>query len=640
MGFHTFIIQAIEDYFTKKKGDKQMKKLLSLLLCAAMLLGTLAGCGKKAATTTETYRKLYAQEFTTLNYLTTGSQNEQAVAANCVDALVEYDKYGVVQPGLAEKWETSADNLTWMFHLRKGVKWVDNTGKEVADVKAQDFVDAAQYLLTDTYKSSTANAFYGVVANAEDYYNKKITDFSKVGVKAVDDSTLVYTLKKPTSYFLSMLVYVCFLPANGDFLKKQGEDFGNDNTRILYNGAYILTTFEPQSSHVYTKNATYWDKDKVYLSSVTETYNKERDTLSPEMYKRGDIDQSYISSNILDDWLKNADTKNLVSPSRNSYYSYFYSLNFDPKFDTQYQPENWKKAVNNESFRKSLFYGLDRVKAISVSEPTNPQKQLLNTITPPSFVDLNGNDYTNFGDLKAITARNSFQTDEAKKYAEKAKTELKAAGATFPIKILMPYNPSTTNLDKESQVIEQQLETLLGKDFIDIIPQAGPATGFLSAVRRSGKYAMMKCNFGPDYADPETYTDPFAPNNANGEGGGDYEWPEKAVGYTDADGSKTYSNLLKAAKSQTTDVAARYDAFSKAEAFLINNAFVIPFGLNNDGYQVVKLNVFEEQYSPFGVSVLRYKGQHLLAKPMSMDEFYAAEKQWAAEREAALAKAK
>ncbi len=615
-----------------------MKKLLSLLLCAAMLLGTLAGCGKKAAQATETYRQLYSSELTTLNYLVTGSQNEQWVAANCIDGLVEYDKYGVVQPGLAEKWETSADQLTWTFHLRKGVKWVDNTGKEVADVKAQDFVDAAQYVLTDTNKSETASAFYSVVANAEDYYNKKITDFSKVGVKAVDDSTLVYTLKKPTSYFLSMLVYVCFLPANGDFLKSKGDKFGTDNTSLLYNGSYILSTFEPQVSHVYTKNATYWDKDKVYISKITETYNKEMDTLAPEMYKRGEIDHAYISSSILDDWLKGSDTKNVVSPSRNSYYSYFYAFNFNPKFDAKYEPDNWKKAVNNENFRKSLFYGLDRVKAIAVAEPNNPEKQLLNTITPPDFVDLKGTDYTKLGDLKAITERDSFQADQAKQYAEKAKTELKAAGATLPVKILMPYNPSTTNWDKESQVVEQQLESLLGKDYIDIIPEAGPATGFLSAVRRSGQYALMKCNWGPDYADPQTYTDPFMPNDASGKNGGTYNWPEKVEGYTDADGNKTYTNLYNAALSQNTDVSARYTAFSKAESFLINNAFVIPFGLNNDGYQVTKLNVFEEQYSPFGVSVLRWKGQHVQQKPMSMDEFYATEKQWRTEREAALAK--
>lgn len=617
-----------------------MKKLLSLLLCGAMLFGTMAGCGKKAADKSETYRKLYSSELTTLNYLVTGSQNEQWVAANTVDGLVEYDKYGVVQPGLASSWETSADGLTWTFHLRKGAKWVDNTGKEVAEVKAKDWVDAAQYLLNPDNKSETANAFYSVVAGAEDYFNKKTTDFTTVGVKATDDSTLVYTLKQPTSYFLSMLVYVCFLPANGDFLKQQGANFGTTNTSMLYNGAYVLSKFEPQASHVYKKNDTYWDKDKVYISNITETYNKETDTLAPEMYKRGEVDQAYISSNILDDWLKNSDTKNLVSPSRNGYYSYFYTFNFDPKFDAKYEPGNWKKAVNNENFRKSLFYGLDRVKAIAVSEPTNPQKLVLNTITPPDFVDLNGTDYVNIGDLKAINARDSFQADQAKQYAQKAKAELTAAGATFPIKVLMPYNPSTTNWDKETQVVEQQLESLLGKDYIDIITEAGPSTGFLSAVRRSGKYAVMKCNWGPDYADPQTYTDPFQPNDASGKNGGTYNWPEKATGYTDADGNKTYTNLYNAALKQTTDVGKRYDAFAKAEGFLINNAFVIPFGLTNDGYNVTKLNPFEEQYSPFGVSTLRWKGQHLLEKPLSMDEYYAAEKQWRAGREKALAAAK
>ncbi len=617
-----------------------MKKLLSMLLCAAMLLGTLAGCGQKAESSSENYRKLYSEEFTTMNYLISGNQNEQAVAANCVDGLIEYDKYGVVQPGLAETWETSDDQLTWTFHLRKGVKWVDSTGKEVADVKAQDFVDAAQYLLTDTYKSETANIFYSVVKNAEDYYNKKITDFSQVGVKATDDSTLVYTLNKPTPYFLSMLVYVCFLPANGDFLKEKGANFGVDNTSLLYNGSYLLTTYEPQVSHVYTKNDKYWDKDKVYIGTVTETYNKERNTLAPEMYKRGEIDQAYISSDILDQWMKDDSTKNLVSPSRSQCYSYFFAFNFNPKFDAQYEPDNWTKAVNNEDFRKSIFYGLDRIKALAVAEPYNPDKQLLNTVTPPALVDLDGTDYTNIGDLKAITARDSFQADEAKKYAEKAKTELKAAGATLPVKILMPYNPTTANWDKECQVVEQQLEGLLGKDYIDIIPEAGPSTGFLSATRRAGKYALMKVNFGPDYADPQTFTDPFQPNDANGEGGGNYNWPEKAQGYTDADGNKTYTNLYNAAIAESTDLDKRYNAFAKAEAFLINNAFVIPYGLNTDGYQVTKRNEFDYQYAPFGVSILRYKGQHLLEKPMSMDEFYAAEKKWDEERAAALAKAK
>jgi oligopeptide transport system substrate-binding protein len=196
----------------------------------------------------------------------------------------------------------------------------------------------------------------------------------------------------------------------------------------------------------------------------------------------------------------------------------------------------------------------------------------------------------------------------------------------------MPYNPGTANWDKESQVVEQQLENLLGKDYIDIIPEAGPKTGFLSAVRRSGKYALMKCNWGPDYADPETYTDPFNET-------GTYNKPQNVEGYTDSNGKKIYTNLLEAAKQETTDVSARYTAFAKAEAFLINHAFVIPYGHSATVSNVTKINPFEEQYSPSGVSVLKYKGQHLLDHPLSIDEYNKAAEEWENKRQAALQKA-
>jgi oligopeptide transport system substrate-binding protein len=610
-----------------------MKKLMALVLCISMLLVTAAGCARKSSSgsSDSNYRKLYSSELTTLNYLVTGSENEQAVAANCVDTLVEYDKYGVIHPALAESWENK-DEVTWTFHLRKGVKWVDSTGKEYAEVKAQDFVDAAKYLLNQDNKSETASAFYSVVKNAEEYYNKEITDFSQVGVKALDDYTLEYTLKKPTTYFLSMLTYVCFMPVNGQFLEEQASNFGVDNTAILYNGAYILKTFDPQRSHVYVKNDSYWDKDNVYIEKITETYNKEAETLAPEMYKRGEIDYTTLSADILDDWLKNEDTKDIVTPQRTTFFSFFYAFNFDPQFDEKYEPENWKIAVNNENFRKSIFYGLDRAKAMAVSQPENPESLLFNTITPPQFTDLNGTDYTQIGDLKEISNTDPFQESKAKEYAEKAKEELIAAGATLPVKILMPYNPGTANWDKESQVVEQQLENLLGKDYIDIIPEAGPKTGFLSAVRRSGKYALMKCNWGPDYADPETYTDPFNET-------GTYNKPQNVEGYTDSNGKKIYTNLLEAAKQETTDVSARYTAFAKAEAFLINHAFVIPYGHSATVSNVTKINPFEEQYSPSGVSVLKYKGQHLLDHPLSLEEYNKAAEEWENKRQAALQKA-
>ena len=310
-------------------------------------------------------------------------------------------------------------------------------------------------------------------------------------------------------------------------------------------------------------------------------------------------------------------------------YSYFYSFNFDPQFDEEYEPENWKIAVNNENFRQSIKAGMDRIKAIAVSEPTTPEIIVSNTITPANFVAKDGKDYTTYGDLAAVAEKDSFDEAAALAFKETAVSELTAAGATFPVKMLMSYNPTTTNAANECVVVEQQLETLLGTDFIDIVIVAGPSTNFLSEVRRVGKFAFMLTNWGADYADPQTWTDPFTAENS-------YSFMDLALANGDAvaDTVTEYYALIDAAKAITLDYEARYEAFSKAEAYLISHALVVPYKLSGSIYQVTKLDVFEGQYAPFGVSILRYKGQHLLDKAVSTEDFEKAKTEWNTAREA------
>jgi oligopeptide transport system substrate-binding protein len=601
------------------------------------LLVLITGCsgGKKTSgdniAAIQEYTSVYSGEITTLNYLVTSTTSEFAIAANLVDTLIDYDRYGVVQPGLATDWNLSEDGSVWTFKLRKGVKWVTYDGKEYAEVTAQDFVDAMEYILDPNNESMTANIAYGVLKNAEAYYNGEITDFNEVGVRAVDKYTLEYTLERPTPYFLSMLTYVCFFPVNGQFLEEVGDKFGTDNVNFLYNGAYIMETFEPQNRRVLVANENYWDKENIHIEKIISIYNKEAGTLAPELFLRGEISATNIPTDILDEWMKDPEKEKMIRPNRTGFYSYFYCFNFDPNFPAEYEPDNWKVAVNNLNFRKSIFHALDRKAAMLTAEPYDPEKRILNTITPKNFVDLDGVDYTQLGSLADISDRDSFNSDLALEYKEKAMEELKGK-VTFPIKVLMPYNTGSSDWAKRTQVVEQQLENLLGVDYIDVIIDPKPPTGFLQEVRRSGNYAFLECNWGPDYADPETYTDPFNPD-------GTYNWPHLAEGYREANGKNTYENMVNAAKEEVMDIEKRYNLFAEAEAFFIDQAFVIPYAVSGGGYSASLLNPFESLYSPFGVSGERFKGQRIMERAMNSEEFNKGLEQWEKERAEALKKA-
>ncbi len=606
-----------------------MKKLA----CTALILLSFSMVfSVSAAPKSDDYVAVYSGELTTINYLVTGGDNEHTAIANILDGLVEYDRYGVLQPSLATSWTMSADGLVWTFNLRQGIKWVDYKGKVIADVVAQDWVDAMKYLLDKKNASMTADVAYGVLKSAKDYYNGKISDFDQVGVKAKDKYTLEYTLENPVPYFLSMLTYVCFLPVNGQFLAASGAKFGTDNRNLLYNGAYILSTFEPQVGREFVRNDKYWDKEHVYIKRLIYKYNKESATLAPQLFLRGEVKYAPLPSSLLDSWMKDSAKKAVVRPAKTSAYSYFYTFNFNPTFEAQYEPDNWKVAVNNKSFRESVFHAFDRRAAMLTAEPYAPERRIQNTVTPANFANAGGKDYTDTGDLAAVTKTETFNKALAQDFKAKALADLKGK-AKFPVKIMMPYNAGMTEWANRVQIVEQQLEAVLGTDFIDVIPVSFPSTGFLGATRRKGNYAMLECNWGPDYADPETYTDPFVT-------GSNYNWPEKAVGYIEANGKPKYENMVDAAKAEVTNLKKRYELFAKAEAFLLNEAFIIPYSSGGGGFEASKLEPFTCPFAPFGISNLRFKGQVVLSKAVSTEEYNKLKAQWDAERLEALANAK
>lgn len=645
--------------------------------------GLLSSCGGSAAGGTTatgdsaTYTVLYARQPATLNYLICSADPDLYHGTHCVDTLVEYDSRGKIREGLATSWEWNADTLTWTFHLRDE-NWVDYTGAVLGPVTAQDFVDALAYLLDPDYASGTASLVTPYVAGAEDYYNYCVwrnnaqngtvaedgttytidaagtvtltaadgstttcpaVDFSSVGVAAVDEHTLTYTLNYDFPGFLSLLNYAPFEPAYGPMLAELGDQFCTSAETACSCGAFYLAEYTPLESWVMKKNPENYDKDNVYIDTIRYIYNQEALISGPEMVRRGEIDQATISSDILDSWLADDTTKDMVSMDRpETGKSYFYFFNFLPYahqfpnwnttgVDAQYQPDNWAKAVNSTNFRKAFLYAINPAVTLAVTAPEGYENYKLHTITPPSFcADSKGVDYTECGALAKVT--DHFNEATAKQYRDAAVQELTAAGATFPIKVQYPYNPAVVDWDKQCQVFKQQVEGVLndGFDFVDIIITQGPSDNFLNAVRRAGAYEFMSYYWGADYSDPETEVYPFY--QEAGDRGTCYAFLRTGVedgiitGET-ADYVMTYMDMVEKAKAITADLDARYAAFADAEAYLIENALVIPLSLPVPPYIATRLNLWEGQYAPTGFSSNRLKGIHILDHYVSMDEYNA-----------------
>lgn len=635
----------------------------------------------------QVYRSLYSSEVTTMNYLVSGTTYELVVGANTIDSLVENDTFGNILPCGAESWEVSEDGLTWTFHLRAGQYWYDADGNQKDPVTANDYVAAARYVCDSAMDCANSYLMKGWIVNAEELLNYTAaqlaspveqgtevgeeqdlvvdangiiyegSDWNKetekydtwtevpavtpedLGVEAVDDLTLVYHMVKARPYFLTALQFGTYWPAPASLLAELGENYGLDNYSMWFNGAYLLSEFKPNEKRVYTKNENNWDAEHIYIERIEQTCNTEATTLAPELFLRGEIDYADIGSDIVADWLSDPEKSQMISSSRViGDYSYFFGFNFEPKFDAEYEPENWAIAVNNENFRKAVFHGINRDEYLAAKYPgDDPSIHKINTVTPKGFSVNEGKDYVFYGGLSKYTEGESFDPELAVQFRDAAKAELEAAGCKFPIKVPVNYNTSSTTWANCTVVLEQQLEELLGADFIDIIVVPYSGSSFLKETRRNGNYALQELNWGADFMDPETWADPFDHENSYNffcnetleqDGINQYTKTEETAALIDQ-----YFELVAAAREETGDMNARYEAFAAAESFYIDHAIVVPGFISGGSYQATKLNAFEGQYAMMGQSSSRYKGQHVYKTAMSQDMFDAQYAEWTAAME-------
>lgn len=582
---------------------------------------------------------------------------------------------------VSERTTEEANGQKWTFHLRAGQYWYDADGNQKDPVTANDYVAAARYVCDSAMDCSNSYLMDGWIVNAterlgytaallaepveqgkeegkdqdividadgviwegKDWDEDKgvyttwveipLTNPEDLSVEAVDENTLVYHLVKPRPYFPTALQFGTYWPAPAALLAELGENYALDNYSMWFNGAYILSTFKPQEKRIYTKNVNNWDAEHIYIESIEQTYNAEYSTIAPELFLRGEVDYADISSDIVADWLSDPEKSQMISSSRvTGDYSYFFGFNFEPTFDAEYEPENWVIAVNNENFRKAVFHGIDRDGYLAAKYPgDDPEIHKINTVTPKGFSVNNGKDFVMYGGLAKYTETESFNEQLAVEYRDKAKTELEAAGCKFPIKVPINYNSSSSSWGNATVVLEQQLENLLGADFIDIIVVSYSGNSFLKETRRNGNYALQELNWGADFMDPETWADPFERENS-------YNFfchdTDTYNVYRDTKTEESnalidqYYALVDEARTKTGDMDERFEAFAAAESFYIDHAIVVPGFISGGSYCATKLNGFEGQYAMMGQSSSRYKGQHLYKTAMSQDMFDAQYNEW------------
>ncbi len=537
-------------------------------------------------------------------------------------------------------WTYAKNNAVPETHEHVQVGYFD-IGSEIPEfvVKANGDICEVDYV---TYKDADGNKI--LAADGSTQY--KVTGLldpitpvepSSIGVVAVDDYTLEYRLEKARPYFLTGMGFGCFWPAPKALLESCVDSegvstFGTSDTTMWYNGAYILKSFKPQEERIYVKNEGNWDAANVHITAIEQTYNADSSNVAMSLYQQGEISGVGLSADVLDAWLKDPETAKMVSPTRVSGdYSYFYGFCFDPKVSTSDKhPDGiteaddaaWAQAAANLNFRKAIFYALDRERLYKISYPSNYKDLILNTVSPKNQYLQGGKDYVTYGNLNAFAAAPNFNYDtgKAKQYAAAAKTELESAGVKFPIKCVVNYNGGS-DWGNECTVLKQTLEETLGADFIDVVIFNYGSQSFLAGTRRNKNYYLQKLNWGADYADPETWTDPFADGN-------NYTFADQSPYQNVKDIHAEYVRLVEVAKTKTKDMPERYAAFAAAEAYYLENAMVIPYGITGGSYQVTHLNVFEGQYASYGQASNRYKGQWIYTTPMSQEMFDSEMAKW------------
>lgn len=509
----------------------KLKKVLALVLSAALVVSAFAGCGGKSSSSTTSTESIAASESsaestestasgdstpaasgdataiftpktvdaaktislnagmepTGLNTLTSTYAIEFSLFNHMYENLVTLDDDDNTVPGAAESWDYDEDTLTYTFHLRKDGVWTNGD-----PVTAKDFEFAWSQALNPDVASDYAYFLY-FIKNAEKYFNGEVA-WDEVGVKVVDDYTLEVTMEQPTPYALFLFSFGTLAPINQRFYEAVGADlYSTEAQYFCTNGPFALTEWSHNDKIVMQKNDAWHGAADVEVEEIDWKIITDANA-ALSSFLAGDLDMVGLGTGEL---IKQAEAAGATIQSYTdgtSFYIYF---------------NNNDQYLSNVNLRRALFNAIDEQKEIDTVWQNDNEP--MTSFTAPGVSATDGTSFAGkVGELYAP----SRDQEKAKEYLATALSELGCTVDELSAHLSIDCGDSATSI-AEASFYQEQWRQVLGIEVAvnSMITKQG------SQNRKTGNYVMSITGWGPDYNDPNTFLDLWVTDGGNNQTG-------------------------------------------------------------------------------------------------------------------------
>ncbi|WP_155593751.1 peptide ABC transporter substrate-binding protein [Lysinibacillus cavernae] len=546
------------------------KKTKWLVVLLGLLLVVLVGCyGKENSTSDNTTDSNETDNASTDEGDNTAAQELHLVATGdlttmsslgSVDALAVTAMNSVFEglyrigpentpvPGMAESHEVSEDGKVYTFKIRKDAVWSNGN-----PVTAHDFEYAWKRAINPETQAIYSYLMLDIknAANVQTEGDPLYGKVEEIGIKALNDETLEVQLNAPIPYFISLTTYAPFFPLNEDFTESQGDQYALEAANMIYNGPFVMESWQHGQGWTFVKSESYWDKDTVKLTKITQKIVKDTAT-AVNLYEAGEIDTAELSSEYVAQYKDSPEYSTFLKPN-----TYFIRMNHENKY------------LSNKNIRKAIDMAWDKqgFADVILQDGSIPAYYL---VPQGLSTDDKGNDFRDGnGDMN--------KTD-----IELAKgawaTGLKELGVDQVKLEFLTYDRAESK--KAAEFIKNQLETNL--EGLELTINMQPNKQKL-ALEGAVDFDLDYGGWGPDYQDPMTYIELF----------------ESTAYYNQSHyKNEKVDALIKQAKT-TSDVTERWELMQQAEKLMMEDvAFAPTFqkGLSRLTKPYVK-NLYEHPFS-------------------------------------------